>query len=83
MRGSRKENVGVVISNKMDKTLVVEVQRSTPHPKYGKIVKDHKRYLVHVPAEFAETAVVKSVVMIEEIVPMSKRKSWQVKAIVK
>ena len=42
-----KERVGVVVSNKMDKTVVVAVENRTPHPKYGKIVVKTKKFKAH------------------------------------
>lgn len=60
----------------------VAVERKFPHPKYAKIVKDHKRYLVHIPEDIVDLQV-NNVVIIEETTPLSKSKSWKIKAIVK
>lgn len=46
-RNSRKVRVGKVISDKMDKTIVVAVERTTPHPLFGKIMRQTRKYKVH------------------------------------
>ena len=46
-RGNRKERVGVVVSDVQDKTIVVRVERRTPHPLYRKIVKVSKKFTAH------------------------------------
>ncbi|HZX63717.1 MAG TPA: 30S ribosomal protein S17, partial [Bacteroidales bacterium] len=46
-RKLRKEKAGIVISNKMDKSIVVEVERKVKHPKYGKFVKKSSRFVAH------------------------------------
>ena len=69
----RKTRVGVVISNKMDKTLVVEHVARVPHPKFNKIVKRSKKYYVH--DEKGEAAIGDRVRIIETK-PVSKLKRW-------
>ena len=69
----RKTRVGVVISNKMDKTLVVEHVARVPHPKFNKIVKRSKKYYVH--DEKSEAAIGDRVRIIETK-PVSKLKRW-------
>ena len=69
----RKTRVGVVISNKMDKTLVVEHVARVPHPKFNKIVKRSKKYYVH---DEANQAVIGDRVRIVETRPLSKLKCW-------
>lgn len=66
---------GTVISNKMQKTIVVEVKRIKEHPKYKKRLKVHKKYKVHnEKGEFK----VGDRVIIEECRPLSKDKRWKV-----
>lgn len=69
----RKTRVGVVISNKMNKTIVVEHVARVPHPSFNKIVKRSKRYYVH--DENGE-AQIGDKVRIVETRPMSKLKRW-------
>ena len=69
----RKTRVGVVISNKMEKTLVVEHVARVPHPKFNKIVKRSKKYYVH--DEKSEAAIGDRVRIIETK-PVSKLKRW-------
>lgn len=79
-RGLRKERVGQVVSNKMQKTLVVETVSRVPHPKFGKIIKQVKRFYVH---DEAASAQVGDTVRIMEIRPMSKLKRWRLVEIIK
>ncbi len=46
-RNLRKEKTGIVVSNKMEKSVVVEVERKVKHPKYGKFVKKSSRFMAH------------------------------------
>ena len=78
-RGTRKERVGEVISNKMTKTIVVRVQRRFPHPKFKKVVTGYKKLYAH--DEKAE-AKVGDTVRIEETRPLSKLKRWRLVAVV-
>ena len=70
---NRKSRVGVVISNKMDKTLVVEHVARVPHPRFKKIVKKSKKYYVHDEKSEAEIG---DRVRIVETRPTSKLKRW-------
>jgi small subunit ribosomal protein S17 len=75
-RGNRKKKVGTVIANKMQKTVVVKVQRTMRHPLYGKVVSRAKKYYAHVDGE--ETLDIGAVVEIVETRPLSKLKRWRV-----
>jgi small subunit ribosomal protein S17 len=79
-RGLRKERVGEVVSNKMAKTLVVETTTRVPHAKFGKIVKQVKRFYVH---DEEGKAQVGDTVRIAETRPLSKLKRWRLVEIVK
>lgn len=75
VRGRRKTKKGVVVSNKMQKTAVVEVQSTFRHPKYQKVVRRKKRYYAHVENT---PVVVGDEVVIVETRPISKLKRWRV-----
>ncbi|MGB0291964.1 MAG: 30S ribosomal protein S17 [Luteolibacter sp.] len=70
---NRKSRVGVVISNKMEKTLVVEHVARVPHPRFKKIVKKSKKYYVH---DEKDEAQIGDRVRIVETRPTSKLKRW-------
>ncbi|MEQ8959354.1 MAG: 30S ribosomal protein S17 [Coleofasciculus sp. C2-GNP5-27] len=70
-----KERVGVVVSNKMDKTVVVAIENRSPHPKYGKIVVNTKRYKAHDEDNRCQEG---DRVRIQETRPLSRTKRWQV-----
>lgn len=74
-RGERKVRDGVVVSDKMDKTVVVQVERRTKHPLYGKTVTRSKRYHAH---DEANDVRVGDRVRITETRPLSKTKRWRV-----
>jgi small subunit ribosomal protein S17 len=74
-----KERVGVVVSNKMDKTAVVAVENRSPHPKYGKIVVKTKKYKAHDPENQCREG---DRVRIRETRPLSKTKRWELAEIV-
>jgi small subunit ribosomal protein S17 len=78
-RGSRKVRSGVVVSDAMDKTRVVKVERMTSHPLYGKRLVRSKKYKVH--DETNESHVGDTVEMMETR-PMSKDKRWRLVRIV-
>lgn len=78
-RNFRKERVGVVVSNKMQKSIVVEVERKMKHPMYGKFVKRSKKFIVH---DEENTCNIGDTVRIMETRPMSKRKNWRLVEIV-
>jgi small subunit ribosomal protein S17 len=75
----RKTRVGLVISNKMDKTIVVEHIARVPHPKFNKIVKRSKKYYVH---DEASQAQIGDRVRIVETRPLSKLKCWALQEII-
>ncbi len=70
-----KERVGIVVSNKMDKTVVVAVESRSPHPKYGKIVVKTKKFKAHDEENQCQEG---DKVRIQETRPLSKTKRWQV-----
>ena len=73
-RGLRKERVGVVTSNKMDKTIVVTVDRLARHKRYKKVIKISKKYYAH---DENNQAKVGDEVRIAETRPTSKLKRWR------
>jgi small subunit ribosomal protein S17 len=75
----RKTRVGVVISNKMDKTLVVEHVARVPHPKFNKIVKRSKKYYVH---DENNQGQIGDRVRIVEARPLSKLKRWNLAEVI-
>lgn len=70
-----KERVGLVVSNKMDKTVVVAIENRAPHPKYGKIVVKTKKYKAH---DEDNTCNEGDRVRIRESRPLSRTKRWTV-----
>jgi len=76
---AQKERVGVVVSNKMDKTAVVAVENRSPHPKYGKIVVKTKKYKAHDPENKCQEG---DRVRIRETRPLSKTKRWELMDII-
>jgi small subunit ribosomal protein S17 len=78
-RGLRKEKVGIVISNKMEKSIVVEVERKIKHPKYGKFVKKSSRFMAHDGKNECSEG---DKVRIEETRPLSKNKCWRLVEII-
>lgn len=74
-RGLRKKLVGTVVSNRMEKTALIMVERLTKHPKYGKYVRRRKKYMAHDPKDMCNIG---DKVRIIESRPISKRKRWQV-----
>ena len=77
---SKRTRQAVVLTNKMDKTAVVEVTRRVRHPKYKKFVKQRIRYSAH---DADNSCNVGDQVVIEETRPLSKTKRWRVKEVVK
>lgn len=73
-RNLRKERTGKVVSNKMDKSISVLVERRFKHPMYGKFVKKSKKYLAH---DEKEECGIGDVVKIMETRPLSKSKRWR------
>lgn len=68
-----KERVGEVVSDKMDKTVVVAIENRSPHPKYGKIVVRTKKYKVHDAENQCKTG---DRIRIRETRPLSRTKRW-------
>lgn len=80
VRALRKTRVGEVVSSKMNKTVVVETVTRVPHAKFGKIIKQVKRFHVH---DEENAAQVGDTVRIMETRPLSKTKRWRLVEIVK
>jgi small subunit ribosomal protein S17 len=68
-----KEKVGIVVSNKMEKTIVVQVESRSPHPLYSKTLVKTKKYLAH--DEMGQCNIGDEV-LVQETRPLSKRKRW-------
>ena len=79
-RGLRKERVGQVVSTKMQKTAIIETTTRVPHAKFGKIVKQVKRFYAH---DEDGKAQVGDTVLITETRPLSKLKRWRLVEIIK
>jgi small subunit ribosomal protein S17 len=77
---TKKQRVGVIVSNNAFKTVVVSIQIRYQHPKYLKTVIQTKRYLVHDEYNQGKTG---DIVIIEESRPLSKRKRWKLKEIIR
>ena len=73
-RNLRKERVGLVVSNKMDKSIVVSIERKVKHPKYGKFVKKTSKFVAH---DETNTCSIGDTVKIMETRPLSKTKNWR------
>ena len=73
-RKLRKERIGVVVSNKMDKTIVIAVERKVKHAKYGKFIKRRKKLTAH---DEENTCNIGDTVKIMETRPLSKSKCWR------
>lgn len=73
-RNLRKEKVGVVTSNKMEKSIVVSVERKVKHPKYGKFLNKTTKFVAH---DDANTCNIGDTVKIVETRPLSKSKCWR------
>ena len=78
--GRRKEVVGEVVSNRMHKTIVVQVTRKKSHPFYGRVIARHKKFYAH---DEKNEAHVGDFVRIEETRPLSKLKRWKLKDIIR
>ena len=78
-RNLRKERIGVVVSNKMDKSIVVAVERKEKHPMYGKFVKKTTKFVAH---DEKNECSVGDTVRIMETRPLSKSKNWRLVEIV-
>jgi small subunit ribosomal protein S17 len=79
-QGRRKEVVGEVVSNRMHKTIVVEVVRKKSHAFYGRVVSKDKKFYAH---DEKNEAHIGDVVRLQETRPLSKLKRWRLKEIVR
>ena len=79
-RGRRKERVGLVISNKMQKTIVVRTSRLVRHPQYGRVLQQASSFKVH---DETNNAAIGDLVKIAETRPLSKEKRWRLVEILK
>ena len=77
---SKKVLQGEVVSNKMEKTIVVRVERTIMHSLYKKFYKSHKKFVAH---DENNEAVIGDIVRIEESKPLSKRKRWKLVEVLK
>ena len=80
MRGQRKQLTGRVVSDKMDKTVVVWVEHLGRHPRYGKVLRLRKKYKAH---DEQNECRVGDLVRIVESRPLSREKRWRVEEIVR
>jgi len=78
-RSKRKMVIGKVVSNKMEKSIVVEVIRKIPHPLYGKMVKKTSKFMAH---DSENQCTVGDTVQICETRPLSKNKRWRIVKII-
>ena len=80
MSDKQRTLTGTVVSNKMDKTAAVRVDRLVKHPVYGKYIRRSTKYLVHDEQNACQAG---DLVSIAEGRPLSKRKSWQLVEVLK
>jgi len=78
-RNLRKERIGIVTSNKMDKSIVVSVERKVKHEKYGKFIKRTTKFVAH---DEKNESNIGDLVKINETRPLSKTKNWRLVEIV-
>jgi small subunit ribosomal protein S17 len=78
-RGQRKREIGIVVSDTMDKTVTVKVERMTKHPIYKKYIKRYTSYKAH---DEENACNVGDKVLIVETRPLSKTKRWSIKEII-
>ncbi|MCH2392510.1 MAG: 30S ribosomal protein S17 [Nitrospinales bacterium] len=78
-RANKKTMTGVVVSNKMDKTVVVKVERRFSHPVFKKVVKTTKKYKVH---DEKNECLEGDFIRIQETRPLSKEKRWRLLGII-
>lgn len=79
-QGRRNEKIGVVVSTKMQKTIVVEIEMRKAHPKYKRVMKSNKKFYAH---DEQNSARLGDVVRIREARPLSKLKRWSLEEIVR
>ena len=78
-KGNRKTRTGIVVSDKMDKTVVVQVDTMVQHPQFKQYMTRRTRYKAHDPQNLCNSG---DRVLIEETRPISKVKNWRVKTII-
>jgi small subunit ribosomal protein S17 len=78
-RSLRKERIGIVTSDKMEKSIVVSVERKVKHPKYGKFVKKTTKFVAH---DEKNECGIGDTVRIMETRPLSKNKNWRLVEII-
>jgi small subunit ribosomal protein S17 len=78
-RNLRKERIGVVVSNKMDKTIIIAVKRKVKHPIYHKFVNKTSKFYVH---DEANSCTIGDTVKVSETRPLSKNKNWRLVEII-
>ena len=78
-RALRKSVIGSVVSDKMDKTITITVERKFRHPLYGKFMKKKSKFVAH---DEKEECRIGDTVRIEETRPLSKRKRWRVTEVI-
>jgi small subunit ribosomal protein S17 len=78
-RNLRKERIGLVVSNKMDKSIVITVERKVKHPIYGKFVKKSTKFMAH---DEKNESNIGDLVKIMETKPLSKNKCWRLVEII-
>ena len=78
-RNLRKEKTGLVVSNKMDKSISVVIERKVKHPKYGKFIKKSSKFMAHDEKNECNEG---DTVKIMETRPMSKSKCWRLVEII-
>jgi len=76
---ARKTKIGSVISNKMDKSVVVQVDRRIRHKLYGKFMRKRVKYMADDPNNICNVG---DLVLIEECRPLSKNKRWRIRSVV-
>jgi len=76
---ARKQRIGIVVSNKPQKTIIVAIQIRYQHPKYAKTLIKTKRYMAHDELDQSKSG---DIVLIEESSPFSKHKKWKLKEVV-
>ncbi len=79
VRGKRKERIGTVINNKMQKTIIVRIDRKTKHPVYKKVIARSSKVMVH---DEKNEAKIGDKVRIAETRPLSKNKRWRLVEII-
>lgn len=79
MEANKRQIIGVVTSNKMDKSITVKVERRIKHPIYGKYVRKSKKFLAHDEKNDCREG---DTVLIKESRPLSRRKRWQLMEVI-